>query len=646
MQSKVKNNSNIKPQGITLISLVVTILILLILAGVGIPLTIGDNGIFSRASKATLVAEFSNYLEELQLYNGEKSLQNLQYNPETLNAGKNTLVYDTQPEDEQGSIKDVIKSIKDEYLDKFEVVNGKLVMNTTDDIESEVASNLGIQVNPFDIIDGVLQSSDKNLNLQGNNGVVVIPSSVTEIANGVFSDVEGLKEVIIPGSVKKIGANAFSYNSGIEKVTMQEGVEYIGEYAFASCSNLIEVSIPDTVTQLGGMSFYMCSKLQKVKLSDNITTIYGYTFSDCSQLTTINMPSKLEAIGTFAFNNCRSLNNITLPATLNTIGSRAFGNCKSLSNMQIDSGNTSFKIEKGIIYSYNGKDIINVNINGVSEGVLDIPEGVENITDSAFLLCSDVTTIKFPSTLERISWSTFEGMTKLETIEISKNNPNYISEDGFVYTSGYSTLIYCIAKDKTITINDKVKSLGSYAFNGLKTVEEVIIPDNVTTINIRVFQGCSNLKKISIGKGTTSINQIAFWGINNFELDISDENNYYSSDDTFLYNKDKTTIVSYLKSNLNVVVPEGVVTIGGNAFYAKYITSVKLPSTLKVIGEAAFIMNNLNEIEIPSSVESIGSSCFSQNGQLERIIVNKPKDSITGAPWGATKGDRVVIWQG
>ena len=158
------------------------------------------------------------------------------------------MVYDTQPEDEQGSIKDIIKSIKDEYLDKFEVVNGKLVMNTTDDIESEVASNLGIQVNPFDIIDGVLQSSDKNLNLQGNNGVVVIPSSVTEIANGVFSDVEGLKEIIIPGSVKKIGANAFSYNSGIEKVTMQEGVEYIGEYAFASCSNLIEVSIPDTVT--------------------------------------------------------------------------------------------------------------------------------------------------------------------------------------------------------------------------------------------------------------------------------------------------------------------------------------------------------------------------------------------------------------
>ena len=57
-------------------------------------------------------------------------------------------------------------------------------------------------------------------------------------------------------------------------------------------------------------------------------------------------------------------------------------------------------------------------------------------------------------------------------------------------------------------------------------------------------------------------------------------------------------------------------------------------------------MNNLNEIEIPSSVDLIGSSCFSQNGQLERIIVNKPKDSITGAPWGATKGDRVVIWQG
>ena len=45
---KFKNNV----KGITLIALVVTIIVLLILAGVAINLTIGDNGIITRAQQA------------------------------------------------------------------------------------------------------------------------------------------------------------------------------------------------------------------------------------------------------------------------------------------------------------------------------------------------------------------------------------------------------------------------------------------------------------------------------------------------------------------------------------------------------------------------------------------------------------------
>lgn len=40
-------------KGITLVALVVTIIVLLILAGVAISLTIGQNGIFTRAQNAT-----------------------------------------------------------------------------------------------------------------------------------------------------------------------------------------------------------------------------------------------------------------------------------------------------------------------------------------------------------------------------------------------------------------------------------------------------------------------------------------------------------------------------------------------------------------------------------------------------------------
>ena len=54
-------------KGITLIALVVTIIVLLILAGVAINLTIGNNGIFTRAQQAVDVSETATDIENLQM---------------------------------------------------------------------------------------------------------------------------------------------------------------------------------------------------------------------------------------------------------------------------------------------------------------------------------------------------------------------------------------------------------------------------------------------------------------------------------------------------------------------------------------------------------------------------------------------------
>jgi len=64
-----KFKKNIK--GITLIALVVTILVLLILVGVAISLSIGNNGLFSRAKKAVTVNKSSTIVERLELALGE-----------------------------------------------------------------------------------------------------------------------------------------------------------------------------------------------------------------------------------------------------------------------------------------------------------------------------------------------------------------------------------------------------------------------------------------------------------------------------------------------------------------------------------------------------------------------------------------------
>ena len=54
MKNKSKKIKMLKKQaqGITLIALVVTVIVLLILAGVAINLTVGDNGLFKRAQNA------------------------------------------------------------------------------------------------------------------------------------------------------------------------------------------------------------------------------------------------------------------------------------------------------------------------------------------------------------------------------------------------------------------------------------------------------------------------------------------------------------------------------------------------------------------------------------------------------------------
>ena len=74
--------------GITLIALVITIIILLILAGITISTLVGENGIITRATEAKISTELSAYKEELELYKVNKTSENTNFIEETLTAGK------------------------------------------------------------------------------------------------------------------------------------------------------------------------------------------------------------------------------------------------------------------------------------------------------------------------------------------------------------------------------------------------------------------------------------------------------------------------------------------------------------------------------------------------------------------------------
>ena len=238
-------------KAITLVALVISIIVLIILSVVTFKLTVGKNGLITRAFEARYMMQLSSYQEELGSFKAVKLMDNDEFLESSITSGENSLIYNTQPEGESGNIYDIITSLKDSnFAGKLEIIKGEIVLNSTDETEIKAAQAEGIKVNPYIIIDGELTSSGANLALMDENGSLTIPEGVTRIGEGAFANLSGLKTIIIPGTVKEIGANAFSYNADLETVILQEGVEVIGERAFQMCNKLKNIDLPESLTSI------------------------------------------------------------------------------------------------------------------------------------------------------------------------------------------------------------------------------------------------------------------------------------------------------------------------------------------------------------------------------------------------------------
>ncbi len=133
---------------------------------------------------------------------------------------------------------------------------------------------------------------------------------------------------------------------------------------------------------------------------------------------------------------------------------------------------------------------------------------------------------------------------------------------------------------------------------------------------------------------------------------------------------DNTDILKrYIEGSKNFIIPSGLTKIKVFGFYGyPYVESITIPNSVTSLGgycfsnmttlkevtfeepcQIASLSNycfqnclSLLEIEIPSSVTSIDSTTFELCTNLTTITINKPTDSIAGAPWGATNA--TVVW--
>lgn len=155
----------------------------------------------------------------------------------------------------------------------------------------------------------------------------------------------------------------------------------------------------------------------------------------------------------------------------------------------------------------------------------------------------------------------------------------------------------------------KVTSILGEAF--LKgSFKKMTLPDSITEIGKYAFDMCNNLETVNIPAGLTELNQL-FWFCTKLD---------------------------------NVTVPSNIKVIRETFFGCGSLKKITISEGVEKLEDYAFRnCSVLESITIPCSVTTISSNCFEDCTILTAIKIDKEKDSIKGAPWGAVNA--VVTWQ-
>lgn len=193
---------------------------------------------------------------------------------------------------------------------------------------------------------------------------------------------------------------------------------------------------------------------------------------------------------------------------------------------------------------------------------LVIPEGVTYIGIMAFSRCTALKTVTVPESMESISTSAFSNCTALETVNINAVKCTNMY--------GKSVFSNCTAL-KTVNFGDSVEYILYDALYDCKSIETVTLGSGIKEIQGSAFENCAF-------KSVYYNGSISDWcGI---ILGNANANPMHFTEKFFFNGKE---------INGELVIPNGVESIGANAFYScKNVTDITIPDSVTHIGEDAF----------------------------------------------------------
>ena len=639
--------------GITLIALVVTIVVLLILAGVSLNLVLGSNGIVTKSKEAVienahstvyeaLGVESSGFSIDVEAGNSKEDFLEYLYSKNLVNSNKVVNV----PNLLGKSLKTGNGTEDDIYVITENETDGtyELEYKGTDKIASKNLGKIGYMTETDD------EPSDESIfEFDKETGAIALKDAQA----GYYSEVFGIptetikkKKIVVPSEIDGVKVTTIGIkknipngylesfykgfgNSYVEEIVLPDTITkidgpnmFVAGYnnpgVFQYCPNLKKINIPENVTYIAPASFRNCSSLESITLPNNLTSIEYELFKGCSKLKNINWGNSIKEIGLYAFVNCTSLEEVVMPNHITVMGESVFSGCTGLTSITFPSeiksipiwtlkqctGLKTINLPQAItsIWRDNVEDcenLVEVNIPESNSSYCSI-DGIlyDKAKEKLVLFPAGLTAYNIPESVNNISAYTLIYAKKLREINVASGNSNFSSEDGVLFNKDKSSII-CFPKDKDLV--------------------EYNIPNGVKEVGKAAFYNCTRLNKINIPEGATALNDSAFW--NCTELTSIEIPNSVKTFGEY--------VLGYCTKLKTVVLPEGIDKIAYGLFYnCTSLEEVIIPEGVTSIDYIAFCeCKELKSLTIPSSVTTIDSGAFSRDNNT--VVTVKSGTSLT-----------------